>query len=142
MRPELGDGELHDDPGLMHEAGPSAGPKKQIVILVVCLVAVLVLGAAGWKALQPPGGAWLHSLDEGLDVDSSELSIPVNTTASPHPRVSLTLSALSRSDEIVLLMFGDRKREVYEAAKQTANGYPVFHLLRQKRAPVYVYWAP
>jgi 6-phosphogluconolactonase/glucosamine-6-phosphate isomerase/deaminase len=56
--------------------------------------------------------------------------------------VSLTLSALSRSDEIVLLMFGDRKREVYEAAKQTANGYPVFHLLRQKRAPVYVYWAP
>ena len=83
-----------------------------------------------------------ENLEEGLDVDSSELSIPVNTAASPHPRVSLTLSALSRSDEILLLMFGDRKREVYEAAKQTANGYPVFHLLRQKRAPVYVYWAP
>ncbi len=82
------------------------------------------------------------NLEEGLDVDSSELCIPVHTAASPHPRVSLTLSALSRSDEILLLLFGDRKREVYEAAKQTANGYPVFHLLRQKRAPVYVYWAP
>lgn len=101
--------------------------------------ALLGMGEDGHFASLFPDAA---NLDEGLDVDSSELSIPVNTTASPHPRVSLTLSALSRSDEIVLLMFGDRKREVYEAAKQTANGYPVFHLLRQKRAPVYVYWAP
>jgi len=83
-----------------------------------------------------------ENLEEGLDVDSSELCIPVKTVASPRPRVSLTLSALSRSDEILLLMFGDRKREVYQAATQTANGYPVFHLLRQKRAPVHVFWAP
>jgi 6-phosphogluconolactonase len=101
--------------------------------------ALLGMGEDGHFASLFPDA---ENLEEGLDVDSSELSIPVNTAASPHPRVSLTLSALSRSDEIVLLMFGDRKREVYEAAKQTANGYPVFHLLRQKRAPVYVYWAP
>jgi 6-phosphogluconolactonase len=101
--------------------------------------ALLGMGEDGHFASLFPDA---ENLEEGLDVDSGELSIPVNTAASPHPRVSLTLSALSRSDEIVLLMFGDRKREVYEAAKQTANGYPVFHLLRQKRAPVYVYWAP
>lgn len=101
--------------------------------------ALLGMGEDGHFASLFPDA---ENLEEGLDVDSSELSIPVNTAASPHQRVSLTLSALSRSDEIVLLMFGDRKREVYEAAKQTANGYPVFHLLRQKRAPVYVYWAP
>jgi 6-phosphogluconolactonase len=101
--------------------------------------ALLGMGEDGHFASLFPDA---ENLEEGLDVDSSELSIPVNTAASPHPRVSLTLSALSRSDEILLLMFGDRKREVYEAAKQTANGYPVFHLLRQKRAPVYVYWAP
>jgi 6-phosphogluconolactonase len=101
--------------------------------------ALLGMGEDGHFASLFPDA---ENLEEGLDVDSSELSIPVNTAASTHPRVSLTLSALSRSDEILLLMFGDRKREVYEAAKQTANGYPVFHLLRQKRAPVYVYWAP
>ena len=82
------------------------------------------------------------NLQEGLDVDSRQLCIPVQTAASPHPRVSLTLSALSRSDEIVLLIFGDAKRDVYETAKTSANGLPVSHLLRQKRAPVYVYWAP
>lgn len=101
--------------------------------------ALLGMGEDGHFASLFPDA---ENLEDGLDVDSSELSIAVNTAASPHPRVSLTLSALSRSDEILLLMFGDRKREVYEAAKQTANGYPVFHLLRQKRAPVYVYWAP
>ena len=82
------------------------------------------------------------NLAEGLDVDSSRLCIPVNTTASEHPRLSLTLSALSRSDENLLLIFGERKREIYEAAKQDANGFPVSHLLRQKRAPVHLYWAP
>lgn len=101
--------------------------------------ALLGMGEDGHFASLFPDA---ENLGEGLDVDSSELCIPVHTAASPHPRVSLTLSALSRSDEILLLLFGDRKREVYEAAKQTANGYPVFHLLRQKRAPVYVYWAP
>lgn len=101
--------------------------------------ALLGMGEDGHFASLFPDA---ENLEEGLDVDSSELCIPVRTAASPHPRVSLTLSALSRSDEILLLMFGDKKREVYEATKQAANGHPVSHLLRQKRAPVYVYWAP
>ena len=101
--------------------------------------ALLGMGDDGhFASLFPDAG----NLDEGLDVDSKELCIPVHTAASPHPRVSLTLSALSRGDEILLLMFGDSKREVYEATKQAANGFPVSHLLRQKRAPVFVYWAP
>jgi 6-phosphogluconolactonase len=82
------------------------------------------------------------NLQEGLDVDSPQLCIPVHTAASPHPRASLTLSALSRADEIILLIFGDAKRDVYEAASKSTNGSPVSHLLRQKRAPVHVYWAP
>ncbi len=101
--------------------------------------ALLGMGEDGHFASLFPDA---DNLEEGLDVDSSELCIPVNTAASRHPRVSLTLSALSRSDEILLLMFGDRKREVYETTKQAANGHPVSHLLRQKRAPVHVYWAP
>ena len=101
--------------------------------------ALLGMGEDGHFASLFPDA---ENLDEGLDVDSSELCIPVKTAASPYPRVSLTLSALSRSDEILLLIFGDAKREVYEAAKSEANGRPVSHLLRQKRAPVHVYWAP
>jgi 6-phosphogluconolactonase len=101
--------------------------------------ALLGMGEDGhFASLFPDAG----NLREGLDVDSRQLCIPVETSASSHPRVSLTLSALSRSDEIVLLIFGDAKRDVYEAAKTSTNGTPVSHLLRQKRAPVHVYWAP
>jgi 6-phosphogluconolactonase len=82
------------------------------------------------------------NLAEGLDVDNSRLVIPVSTSASPHPRVSLTLAALSRSDEIVLLIFGEAKRAVYEQARESKSAYPVAKLLRQKRAPVHVFWAP
>ena len=101
--------------------------------------ALLGMGEDGHFASLFPDA---ENLEAGLDVESRELCIPVHTAASPHPRVSLTLSALSRSDEILLLMFGDGKREVYETAKKEANGHPVSHLLRQKRAPVHVYWAP
>ena len=83
-----------------------------------------------------------ENLEEGVDVDGEQLCIPVTTAASPHPRVSLTLAALARSDAIVLLMFGDNKLEVYEQAKRKGSKLPVAHLLKQKKAPVHVYWAP
>ncbi len=82
------------------------------------------------------------NLDEGLDLESQTLCLPIRTAASPHPRITLTLAALSRSDEIVLLIFGDDKRIIYEKAKAGNARYPVTRLLRQKRAPVHVYWAP
>jgi 6-phosphogluconolactonase len=82
------------------------------------------------------------NLDDGLDVDNEQLCIPVKTAASPHPRVSLTLAAIARSDAVVLLMFGDDKREVYEQAKARGSKLPVARLLKQKKAPVHLYWAP
>ena len=83
-----------------------------------------------------------EKLDEALITDWQQLCIPVHTVASPHPRISLTLAALSRSDEILLLIFGETKREVYEAAKEKLSRLPVAALIRQKRAPVRVFWAP
>lgn len=82
------------------------------------------------------------SLADGLDPDSHFFYIPVRTTASPHVRVSMTLGALLRSDEIVLLFFGDDKFGVYEQAKSSDSDYPVAKLLAQQRTPVHVYWAP
>lgn len=102
--------------------------------------AVLIgMGTDGHFASLFPDAA---NLDLGLDVDSGQLYIPVTTAASPHPRISMTLAAISRSDEIVLLMFGDDKLAVYNKAKELSNGYPVSRLQRQKRAPVRLFWAP
>lgn len=78
----------------------------------------------------------------GLDVESGRLYIPVTTKASPHARISMTLAGISRSDEIALLFFGEEKLDVYEQAKASADAYPVSRLLRQKRAPVRLFWAP
>ena len=101
--------------------------------------ALLGMGEDGHFASLFPDA---DNLGEGLDVDNEQLCIAVSTAASPHPRVSLTLAALARSDSIVLLMFGDKKREVYEQAKVKGSELPVAQLLRQKKAPVNVYWAP
>ena len=84
-------------------------------------------------------------LDTGLDADASRLLLPISTNASPHPRITLTLAALSRSDSIILLIFGEEKRHVVERAQGdtgSAGGLPIAYLLRQKRAPLRVIWAP
>ena len=83
-----------------------------------------------------------EQLELGLDVECGRLYIPVTTAASPHARISMTLAGISRSDEILLLFFGEEKLKVYEHAKASTNGYPVSRLLRQKRAPVSLFWAP
>ncbi|ANO50134.1 6-phosphogluconolactonase [Woeseia oceani] len=101
--------------------------------------ALLGMGTDGHFASLFPDA---DNLASGLDPDSPLLCIPVRTKASPHARISLTLSALSRSDEIVLLIFGAEKRDVLRAAKQSATALPVSRLLLQKRAPVNIYWAP
>jgi 6-phosphogluconolactonase len=77
-----------------------------------------------------------------LAPDGEQLCLPVHTAASPHPRVSLTLSALCRSEEILLLIFGEEKWRTLENAKRTHDLYPVSRLLSQTRAPVHVFWAP
>lgn len=102
-------------------------------------VSLLGMGEDGhFASLFPDAG----NLEDGLEVDSRTLCLPVKTAASEHERVSLTLAALSRSDAIILLIFGDAKLAVLEEARRKENGLPVSRLLRQKRAPVKVFWAP
>jgi len=109
---------------------------RQVPFPFAC--ALLGMGEDGHFASLFPDA---RNLEDGLAADSRLLCVPIVTSASPHPRVSLTLTALSRSDEIVLLIFGDAKRTVYEVAKQS-DDFPVSRLLKQKRAPVHVCWAP
>lgn len=100
---------------------------------------LLGMGADGHFASLFPDA---ENLASGLDPENPSLCIPVRTAASPHERISLTLSALSRSDEIVLLIFGDEKWDVLQAARANGESLPVSRLLRQKRAPVRIHWAP
>lgn len=80
--------------------------------------------------------------ESGLDLQSSISFLPVDTASSPHRRISMTLSALLHSDEILLLISGVEKREVLEQAADPGSELPIAHLLRQMRVPVDVFWAP
>lgn len=62
----------------------------------------------------------------------------------PRARISLNLSALLDSRRIGLLILGDGKWASYERAglNGPVEEMPVRALLRQRRVPVSVYWAP
>lgn len=82
------------------------------------------------------------NLAEGLAEDGQQHCLPALTAASPHPRISLTHSTLLQSVEVLLLFFGQAKRQVYEQARTSLTAYPVSRLLQQERTPVHVIWAP
>lgn len=99
---------------------------------------LLGMGDDGHIASLFPDAA---NLNAGLNPAGEQMCIAVDTSASPHPRLSLTIAALLQSQEIVLLFFGNNKRDVYEAAKTGEQNYPVSKLLSQDQTPVRVYWA-
>lgn len=100
--------------------------------------ALLGMGSDGHFASLFPDAT---NLAGGLDLDVAPAYIPVSTAASPHLRVSMTLSTVLASNAVVLLIFGGDKRDVYEAAAAGETDYPVTALLRQQRLPVQVFWA-
>lgn len=81
------------------------------------------------------------NLAEGLNPGGDRYCIAVETAASPHVRLSLTLRALLRSREILLVIFGDEKRKVLEQAKVGIGELPIATLLEHACMPVHVYWA-
>jgi 6-phosphogluconolactonase len=101
--------------------------------------ALLGMGADGHFASLFPDA---DNLPIGLDKETTRFYLPVRTEASPHPRVSMTLAALLRSNAILLLFFGDEKRAVLDKAMAGDSSLPISALLEQQQTPVALYWAP
>jgi len=80
--------------------------------------------------------------DDGFDPISQRYCMLVRTAASFNLRITLTMSALLRSRDILLLFFGDSKRETFEKSKLPDSDYPLSRLLQQQRTPVRAIWAP
>ena len=83
-----------------------------------------------------------EGLQKALDPQGSVQCITVQTKGSPHLRISLTLSALLNSAHLVLLIFGEAKRVVFEAAMAGGSPYPIESLFQNVRSPLTVIWAP
>ena len=62
---------------------------------------------------------------------------------APFARLSLNLEALSAADEIMLVVTGQPKRAVIEAAiAGERDDLPIAGLLRAARCPLTIYWSP
>ncbi len=102
-------------------------------------IGLLGMGADGHFASLFPDA---DNLKAGIDMNSRRTYIPITTSASPYPRISMTLAALTASDELLLLFFGEEKRQIYRQARQRKNEYPVSHLLSQDHTEIDAFWAP
>jgi 6-phosphogluconolactonase len=103
-------------------------------------VMLLGMGEDGHVASLIPGSP---ALAAGMDLRGERLvmGVPAGTGAPPLARITLTLPALLQARVILLLIAGDTKRAVIDAALAGAD-LPVRALLTQDRAPVRVLWAP
>jgi len=100
---------------------------------------LLGMGADGHFASLFPD---FSQLTAALDPASPASCVAVRTAGSPYVRISLTLSALIASKQLVLLLFGQDKRAVYEAARSGTSEYPVAALLTHAGARLTACWAP
>lgn len=73
-------------------------------------------------------------LKQGLSSNSQTLRVA--TPSSEFERISMTLPTLLNSKDIVLLVFGEKKKQVLE----NSQGLPIERLL--KAAEIKIFWAP
>ena len=86
---------------------------------------------------QDPG------LDAALAASGDQLCVASRPATAPHPRLSLTLSALLDSRRVTVLITGKEKWRVYRRAARPGpvEELPIRAVLRQNQVDVDVYWA-
>jgi len=126
-------------PGLSAPEAPAVIGKDLALLNPVFSAVLLGMGEDGHFASLFPDFEGLHKT---LDPGAEAVCTLVKTAGSPYLRISLTLAALLDSAHIVLLIFGDAKRRVFETATRGGSVFPVEALLRETRVPLTVIWAP
>jgi 6-phosphogluconolactonase len=105
---------------------------------------VLGMGEDGHTASLFPGDA---SLPSALDAEAQPALVAVTKPphpAAPYARISLNLAAILHARQVVLMISGEAKRAVFEAARDGAppTQYPIAAVLGQNRVRVEVYYSP
>lgn len=102
---------------------------------------LLGMGDDGHAASLFPGSP---NLPSALNTSAAAGCVGMWAPTAPRPRLSLNLSALLDSRQIVILIAGEAKWRTYLAASAAGavEEMPVRAVLRQRRTPVLVVWAP
>lgn len=109
-------------------------------------ISVLGMGSDGHTASLFPHA---EGLSNALALETELLTAPIiakqsDVTGPNTERLSLTLAGLLKSERLVLLLTGKEKLEVFRTAMTdgAVEDMPVRAILRQKKVPVELYWAP
>lgn len=104
-------------------------------------ITLLGMGSDGHFASLFPNS---HALNSGLNLSNPTTSIAVIPADSNHARISLTLTRLLDSRQLILFFRGHTKHKVFIEAKQTDDIYrlPIAAIIKQDRTPLTAYWAP
>lgn len=98
-------------------------------------VAVLGMGEDGHTAsIFADAPEWDHA------ITTSERFVAVHPGAAPHARVSYSLDALKRVERLFLLIAGERKRAVLDAAAASLQKNAISQLANDKGTQLDVYW--
>ena len=126
---------------LRHDA-PSPEASAEIADPLLAALApydmlLLGMGEDGHIASLIPGSPVLEA---GMDPAGtrSVIGVPAGVGTPPLARITLTLPALSCARQTLVLISGERKREIVERER----GLPVHALLEQAKGPVRVLWTP
>jgi 6-phosphogluconolactonase len=109
-------------------------------------LAIVGMGPDGHTASLFPHA---KGLAQAIQIDNENLTAAINATQSevtgPNTeRLTLTLSALMKTDRLVILFTGEDKLTVFNAAQKPGSieDMPIRALLHQEQVPVELYWAP
>lgn len=101
-------------------------------------LAILGMGDDGHTASLFPGAP---QLADALSREQTHRYAQITPPAAAHERISMTLSALLHTEQLILAISGPHKRQVYEqAAQKRTPALPVSYLITQSAAPLDVYW--
>jgi 6-phosphogluconolactonase len=104
-------------------------------------VLILGMGGDGHTASLFPGAERLRS---ATDMSQNKVCMAITPPAAPYERMTLTLPAILDARRIFLHITGEKKKEVLEKALADgpAEAMPIRFILRQKKVPVSIFWAP
>lgn len=126
---------------------PSLGTARDSLAMMAAPFDLVLLGMGEdghFASLFPNDKAVAASLDaSGLAEAVIGRPEPLPADA-PHPRISLTLARLLRSRRRLLLVTGDRKRDLIERIQRDPDSrrWPVSALLHAPGPPIEIHWSP
>ncbi|HYD99457.1 MAG TPA: 6-phosphogluconolactonase [Alphaproteobacteria bacterium] len=130
---------LYNGAATPEEGAPALSAELRATLPLPLDLVLLGMGEDGHTASFFPGG---DRLAEALAGEGP--ACPLRAPGAPQPRITLTLPLLLNARRIVLLITGESKRRVLEAAlgEGPVEDMPVRAVLRQDRVPVDIHWAP